>query len=217
MGKGFQPDLERVAARRDGPTVDVLDALALPDRPDGSDGPADPHVWLDPTLMGSIVTTIATAVAAAAPGDAGAIGRRGQKRVEEDVRLDAQITQSLESCQRRVIASQHEAWGWFAARYDFTSLGFDGVVPDDDPAPDPEHLAAIERAIADGSVSTIFLETLSSTSYLEVIADERGLDTDVLNPYEGLTLREDSNGASYRRIMLANLRVLQDQLDCAQS
>jgi zinc transport system substrate-binding protein len=215
LGKGFQPELERVAATREGPTVDILDALALPDRPDGAPGDADPHVWLDPTLMGSIVTTIAHAVAAAAPDDAGAIGRRGQQMVEEDVRLDAQITQGLEACERRVIASQHEAWGWFAARYDFTNLGFDGIVPDDDPAPDPEHLAAIEDAVDEGSVTTVFLETLASTSYLEVVADEHGLDTAVLNPYEGLTLREDANDVTYRRMMLANLRTLQEQLDCA--
>jgi zinc transport system substrate-binding protein len=214
MGKGFQPELERVAAQRDGATVDVLEALALPDRPDGSPGEADPHVWLDPTLMGSIVTTIANAVAKVAPDDAGAIGRRGQKMVEEDVRLDAQLTQGLESCDRRVIASQHEAWAWFAARYGFTNVGFDGIVPDDDPAPDPDHLAAIEKAIDDGSVTSIFLETLPSTSYLEVIADEGGLDTEVLNPYEGLTLREDTADVSYRRVMLANLRALQEQLDC---
>jgi zinc transport system substrate-binding protein len=214
MGKGFQPELERAAAKRDGPTVNILDALALPDRPDGSSGEPDPHVWLDPTLMGSIVTTIANAVAEAAPDDAGAIGRRGQTMVEEDVRLDAQLTQGLESCEQRVIASQHQAWGWFAARYGFTNLGFDGIVPDDDPAPDPERLRAIEQAIDDGTVTTIFVGELSTTSYLEVIADEKGLDTDVLNPYEGLTLKEDTRDVTYRRMMLANLKSLQEQLDC---
>jgi zinc transport system substrate-binding protein len=164
--------------------------------------------------MGSIVTTIANAVAKVAPDDAGAIGRRGQKMVEEDVRLDAQLTQGLESCEQRVIASQHQAWGWFAARYGFTNLGFDGIVPDDDPAPDPERLRAIEQAIDDGTVTTIFVGELSTTSYLEVIADEKGLDTDVLNPYEGLTLKEDTRDVTYRRMMLANLKSLQEQLDC---
>jgi zinc transport system substrate-binding protein len=214
MGKGFQPDVEQAAAKRKGPTVDILDALALPDRPDNTAGEADPHVWLDPTLMGSIVTTIANAVAAVAPDDAGAIGRRAQKMVEEDVRLDAQLTQGLESCRSRVIASQHQAWGWFGARYGFTNLGFDGIVPDDDPAPEPAHLQAIEDAVAEGSVTSIFLETLTSTSYLEVVADEQGLDTAMLNPYEGLTLREDSKDVTYRRMMLTNLRTLQEQLDC---
>lgn len=64
------------------------------------------------------------------------------------------------------------------------------------------------------TVATLFLETLSPTSWLEVLADERGLETAVLNPYEVLSTREAADGATYRSVLLDDLRVLQDQLEC---
>jgi zinc transport system substrate-binding protein len=214
LGKGFQPDVERAAASREGPTVDVLAALALPDRPGGAAGDIEPHVWLDPTIMGSIVTTIAGAVADLVPDEASSVNDRAAELVEDVVRLDAQLRAGLRDCNLTVIASQHEAFGWFAARYGLTNVGFDAPVPDDDPEPDPERIAAIEPLLDDGSVRTLFVETLSPTSWLEVIADERGLDVVVLNPYEGLTPREAEDEATYRTVLLYDLEALQDALEC---
>lgn len=214
VGHGFQPVLERAAASRSGPTLDLLDELHLPDRPDGSAGPADPHVWLDPTIMGSIATAVGAAIADLVPAHASAVRQRAQHQVEADVRLDAQLAQGLKACRQRVIASQHEAFGWFAARYGFTNVGFDGPTPDADPAPDPAHVAAITPHLDDGTITTLFLETLSPTSWVEVIADEHGLDTETLDPYEGLTPAEEADRLTYREAMLDDLKALQDQLDC---
>jgi zinc transport system substrate-binding protein len=217
LGRGFQPDVERTAGRRDRDTLDVLDALDLPDRPDGSTGPRDPHVWLDPTIMGSIVTAMANAIDRVVPDERRAVETRAQRLVEADVRLDAQLTQALDSCDRTIIATQHEAFGWFAARYGFTNVGFDAVTPDDDPALDPDRVAAIEPLLDDGSVTTLFVEPLVPPSFLDVIADERGLETEYLDPYEGLSPRDEANDVTYRTVMNRNLHVLQDQMDCEVS
>lgn len=214
-GKGFQPDLERVAASRHGATLDVLAELALPDRPGGAEGPVEPHVWLDPTIMGSVITAIAASVAEMSPEHAEAVNDRAAEMVEDVVRLDSQLRQGLQDCERTVIASQHEAFTWLAARYGLTNVGFDAGLPDDDPEPDPEHAAAVLELVEDGSVRTLFTETLSPTSWLEVIADERGLEAIVLNPYEGLTPREAEDEATYRTVMLYNLEALQDALECS--
>ena len=47
-----------------------------------------------------------------------------------------------------------------------------------------------------------------------VTAAQRGLDTAVLNPFEGQTLREAADEVTYRSVLLYDLRVLQDHLDC---
>ena len=214
IGKGFQPELEQAAAGRDGPTLDVLDRLALPDRPDGQPGPADPHVWLDPTLMGTVATMIGDAMAELDPGAASAIRARARKVVESDVRLDAQIKQALTGCRRRIIASQHEAFGWFAKRYGFTTMAFDGPNPDDDPAPDPAYAARITPRLDDGSITTLFIETLEPTSWVEVIAEEHGLDAAELDPYEGLTADEEPKDPTYRSVLLDDVQTLQDELEC---
>jgi zinc transport system substrate-binding protein len=214
LGRGFQPDLERLAEQRDAGTLDVLEALELPDRPDGGAGPVEPHVWLDPTFMGTIVSTLADAVADVVPDAAGKIRERAERAVEDLVTLDAQIRQQLTACRRTVIASQHEAFGWLAARYGLTNVGFDAPIPDDDPAPDQQRLLEIRPALEDGSVTTLFTETLAPPSWIEEIADEHGLDTAVLNPYEGLTPEEQADDATYRTILLYDARVLSEHLDC---
>ncbi|MEA3020833.1 MAG: zinc transport system substrate-binding protein [Actinomycetota bacterium] len=214
VGKGFQRDVEQAAAQRRGATLDVLASLRLPDRPDHAAGPVDPHVWLDPTIMGSIVTAIGEHVAALVPAQAAAIRARAHRIVEDDVRLDATIEQGLRSCARRGIASQHESFGWFAARYRLTSMGFDAPEPDADPAPDAARLAAITPRLSDGSITTLFTEPLTPTGWLEVLAEKHGLGVAVLDPYEGLTQEEESKRTTYRSVLLDDLRVLQDGLDC---
>ena len=214
LGGGFQPEVEAAAARRAGPTVDVLAGLALPDRPGDAAGPVDPHVWLDPTIMGSIVTLVADALAEVVVEEAEPIAARADEMVEDDVELDAQIGQVLKTCTRTVLVTQHESFGWFAARYGLTSLAFDATDPDADPAPDLLRAGAIEPFLNDGSVTTLFVETLTSPSWLEVIADQHGLETEVLNPYEGLTPRQDADDVGYREVMLENLEVLVEHLDC---
>ena len=218
LGGGFQPDIEQAAADRDGPTLEVRDELRLPDRPDDSEGPPDPHIWLDPTIMGSVVTALADAVAEVVPDHATEIRSRAAEIVEQNVELDAQIQQGLQDCERTMIVSHHESFGWFAARYDLTNVGLDGLAPDDDPDTEPENLARVQRLLDDDpTITTLFVEPLSLSPWLTVMADERDLDTASLDPYEGLSLRDEAEVVTYRSVLLYDLEVLQDHLGCEPS
>jgi zinc transport system substrate-binding protein len=214
VGRGFQPALERAAAERDHGTVSVLDDLELPNRPDAADGPVDPHVWLDPTILGSIATLVGEQIAKVVPAHASAIEARAHDLVERDVQLDAQLEQGLSKCRLRTLVTQHESFGWFAARYGLTELGLDGPLPDGDPAPDPAYVAKVEPHLEDGSVATLFQEELSPSSWMEVLAQQHGLGTEVLDPYEGLTPEQEADGLTYREAMLETLKTLEDELDC---
>ena len=211
IGGGFQADLERAVDAGAVEVLSLVDELDLPDEPAGG------HIWLDPTLMGTIATTIGEALAEIDPDGASDHRRRAEEVVEEVVALDAQIRDGLSDCARDVIVTQHDSFGWFAARYGLRALPLDAADPDDDPAPDPALLAAVEPLLEDGSVVTLFTETLVPPGFLEVIADERGLETQVLNPYEGLTENEDGGELDYESVLLYDLQVLEDHLDCSSS
>jgi zinc transport system substrate-binding protein len=215
IGGGMQPAVTRASARRRGPTVDVLDALDLPDRAGGATGPPDPHVWMDPTIMGSIATLVGDAIASLVPDHAKAVKDRAQNVVEDDVRLDAQLARGLRACRHTILATQHDAFGWFAARYGLTTLPLDATIPDDDPAPDAARVRALLPHLDDGSVTTLFTDPLSPTGWMEVLAEEHGVDTSYLDPYEGSTLEAEAHRATYRKVLLNDLRTLQDDLDCA--
>jgi zinc transport system substrate-binding protein len=214
VGGGFQPDVERAAQSRTRPTLDLLRSLRLPPRPDGAAAPVDPHVWLDPTIMGSISTAIGTALGHLVPSRASAFARRAHAAVEDDVKLDAQLAAGLRACHQRTLVTQHESFGWFAARYHLHEVGLDGPLSDGTATPDPARAEAVARVLDDGATTTVFGEPLTPAGTLAVLAKQHGVDTDELDPYEGHAVDAEHDPETYRAAMLQNLEVLQERLGC---
>lgn len=214
VGGGFQPGLEQTAHARSGPTLDLLSELRLPPRADGATGPVDPHIWLDPTIMGSIATAIGTAMGRVVPSRASAFERRAHDEVEDDVRLDAQLAQGLRSCQQRTLVTQHEAFGWFAARSKLQQIGLDGTLTDGTTEPDRARVERIAAALDDGSATIVFGEPLTPAGTLAVLARQHGVGIDVLDPYEGQAPDDEDAPETYRAAMLQNLEVLRERLAC---
>jgi zinc transport system substrate-binding protein len=214
VGGGFQPDLEAAASARSGPTLDLLRELDLPPRPDGAPAPVDPHVWLDPTIMGSITTAIGDALGRVVPGHAPAMARRAHDAVEDDVRLDAQLAEGLRSCRQDTLVTQHESFGWFAARYHLHEIGLDGPLSDGTATPEPARAERVAAVLDDGSATTVFGEPLTPAGTLAVLARQHDVDTDELDPYEGHAVVAEHDPKTYRAAMLQNLDVLQERLGC---
>ena len=73
-------------------------------------------------------------------------------------------------------------------------------------------MAQITRLCRERQVKYIFFETLASPKLAEVLADEVGAQTAVLNPIGGLTQQEIDAGKDYFSIMKENLEVLKKAL-----
>jgi zinc transport system substrate-binding protein len=206
MGRDFQPAVEQVADRRDGPTVVVLDAIDAPE----ANGP---HVWLDPTQMRAIVDVVASALADVDSANTATYEARAAAYNDELDALDQEFASGLESCARREIITAHEAFGWLADRYDLEQLAIAGLEPGQEPSAD--RIAELAD-LADGTgATTIFTETLVPSDVAETVAREAGgLRTRVLNPIEGLTDEERDAGEDYVSLMRANLAALREALDC---
>jgi zinc transport system substrate-binding protein len=188
MGGGFQPAIEEAAARRDGPTLVVLDEIGGPSK--------DPHVWLDPVLMRDVVEAIARSMDVA-------VGLYA----EEVTRLHQEYEAGLARCERRVIVTAHDAFGRLAARYDLEQVAIAGVSPDAEP--DPRHLAELADLVREKGITTIFTEELVSPVVAQALARETGVRTDVLDPIE--TLEGDN---TYLLQMSRNLEALRAALGC---
>ena len=83
LGKGFQPAVESAAEQRDRGTVELLDRLPIDTKgkkvaEEHATGTLDPHVWLDPSLMGAIADTMASEMGRAEPEASREV--RGQRR-----------------------------------------------------------------------------------------------------------------------------------------
>ena len=202
LGGGFQPALEE-AARRARLTVDVSEGLPV-ER-------GDPHVWLDPVLFEQVVGTVEAALLQLDP--AGADGYRARAaeyrmRLEQ---LDADYRAGLADCDRRVIVTAHEAFGYLARRYGLEQVAIAGLSPDAEP--DPRRLAELTDLVRQRGVTTIFTEELVSPKVAETLAREAGVKTAVLHTIEGLE-SEGEAGTDYFTLMRDNLAALREALGC---
>jgi zinc transport system substrate-binding protein len=160
----------------------------------------DPHIWLDPTLMGQIAERVEAAFAEAdADGAQGYATNLGELDTELTA-LDEAWETGVAECESRDLVVSHEAFAYLGARYDFEQVGLSGLSPEAEPS--PARLAEVADFVRDNDVTTIYFETLVDPGVAETIADETGATTAPLDPLEGV--QEGSDG-DYLSIMRANL------------
>jgi len=210
MGHDFQPAVEAAADDRDGPTVKVLDRVDV-----GADAAdRDPHVWLDPVLMEQIVDAVERALQRVAPSRAVEFERRANATIGELESLDRDYRTGLADCDRRLLVTAHEAFGWLAKRYDLRQQGIAGIDPESEP--DPKRLGELADLAQREGVTTVFTEDLVSPKVARTLAREAGgLQTEVLSPLESLTDGARSRGDDYADVMTTNLVKLRRALGCS--
>lgn len=177
---------------------------------DGHDhGGLDPHFWLDPTRMPAVADAVADALAELDPDGADTFRANARALDARFAELDEAYTAGLATCERRVVVTSHEAFGYLAQRYDLEQVGISGIDPDTEPS--PARLRAVGDLIRSEGVRTIFFETLASPKVAETLAADLGVDTAVLDPIEGLT----DDAQDYFSISEANLEALRVALSCS--
>jgi zinc transport system substrate-binding protein len=211
LGEGFQPAVEdAVAGLDESRTLDVLQGDLLQsvedDDPEGEDQ-VDPHVWLDPSLMTTIVDEVADRLGDIDPTHRNTYESNAEELNARLVALDKDFREALNSCASRDIVTSHDAFGYLAARYDLNQVSVSGIDPEAEPS--PARLAEVARFVQDHDVSTIFFEELVSPDVAQTIAAETGAQTAMLSPLES---KPDSG--DYVDAMEANLVALTEALDC---
>lgn len=214
MGRGFQPSVERSADQRAKGTVAVLDAVLSNAgdvaAEDDDAGGIDPHVWLDPVLMGEVVDAVRSGLVAADPaGEAAYTANAAELRRDLDV-LHDDFTAGLRTCARRELVTTHEAFGRLAARYGLLQEGITGLSPDAEP--DPKRLAELADLVQSKGVTTVFTEDLVSPELAQTLSRETGAKTVMLSPLE--VLADERADADYLSVMRDNLAKLRSALGC---
>lgn len=209
LGDGFQPAVEDAAGARRSGTVELLRGLPR----DRDQARLDPHVWLDPALMASIVVRTADALSRADPAGAATYAANAAKVTADLEALGARYRAGLADCERDLVVSAHAAFGYLTAAYGLRQLGVAGVAPDAEP--NPRRLAELADLVEREGVTTIFTEELVSPRVARTLAREAGgLRTATLNPLEGLTAKEIAKGDDYLSVMGTNLSRLRRALGC---
>ncbi|MEK4043728.1 metal ABC transporter substrate-binding protein [Paenibacillus sp. FSL H8-0048] len=174
-------------------------------------GGLDPHVWLDPVMAIREVQTIEAALSAAFPGNAAAFHANSEAYIAKLEQLDQDFRAGLQNTKRKDFITQHAAFGYLAQQYGLTQVPIAGLSPEQEPS--AAQMASIVEFAKANKVTTIFFETLVSSSVADTIAQEIGAKTAVLNPIEGLTEEDAAHNLDYLSLMRQNLNALTQALN----
>ncbi|GLW08641.1 zinc ABC transporter substrate-binding protein [Microtetraspora sp. NBRC 13810] len=167
----------------------------------------DPHLWLDPSRLATMTTKLGERLATVDPAHAAGYRERAAAAVRDLTALDAEMKQGLTTCARHSIVTSHTAFGYLAGRYGLKQIGISGIDPDAEPS--PARLAEVAEVAKAEKMTTIFTEALVSPKVAEVLAQEVGAKTAVLDPLESKPATGD-----YVSAMRQNLATLRTALGC---
>lgn len=210
-GAGFEPWVEKTLNGIDSEKLVVVDFSKGIELIKEEEGAYDPHVWLDPVLAKHQVNLIEEALIKIDPENREYYDANSQALREQLTMLDEEIRKELNSTKKKVFISSHAAFSYFSKRYGLKQIAIAGMSPEAEPS--PAKIAEIVKIAKENEVNYIFFETLVSPRLSEVIAEEVGAKTLVLNPIEGLSQDEIDKDKTYFTLMRDNLKNLKLALD----
>jgi manganese/iron transport system substrate-binding protein len=139
---------------------------------------ADPHCWLDPLLVVDYVSNIAQRFSSLLAEDATYYQTNAAAYTEKLRELDSWIRSQVDTipAEQRLLVTDHEVLGRFAARYGFKIVGAIFPTASGEGSPSARQLTELVAQIKATGAPAIFLETGSSPSLAEQVAQETGVN-----------------------------------------
>ncbi|MCS7002455.1 MAG: metal ABC transporter substrate-binding protein, partial [Dehalococcoidia bacterium] len=181
----------------------------------GKHGSLDPHVWLDPSRVARAVDLIAERIAAVdrnRPASFWAERAAAYRQKVLDVDAEARAVMATIPAERRRLITNHDAFGYFARRYNLEIIGV--IIPGGGTAgqPSASEIAQLARTIRAERVPAIFTEDEVSPQVAQALAREAGINVRVVTLVAD-TLGEPGSGAeTYLGMIRTNARRIADAL-----
>ena len=171
----------------------------------------DPHVWLDPVLAQTEVSTIAEGLAEADPDNAEDYLENAGIYNGKLNELDEAYRAAFEGTENRTFVTQHAAFAYLAARYDLNQISVTGLNAEVEPS--AAALATLSDYVKANNISHIYFENNASSQTAETLAEEVDVELAVLSPLEGITEEDQKKGSDYISVMLDNLEALKKSIN----
>jgi zinc/manganese transport system substrate-binding protein len=163
--------------------------------PDQAIGAADPHLWMDPLNMKSIVIALVPILMTDFGLDVGSQAAILENQLDA---LNSEVTNMVATMpqEHRELVTGHESMGYFAQRYGFKLVGV--IVPSISSQAEVSaaDLAAPKTAIINNQVKAIFTELGTSPAVSKAIGDETGVKVVELTTH---ALPDDSSYFTFMR------------------
>ncbi|MEX2541386.1 MAG: metal ABC transporter substrate-binding protein [Trueperaceae bacterium] len=187
------------------PGEDSSESAVLGDAKSGAHAHAghNPHIWLDPVLLGTVVLSLGDKLAELDPTNDSFYRMRAGALRDELTELDRELRQTLAPLAGAPFIPFHDAWPHFARRYDLDLLL--EIEPFPGREPSPRYLATAIGIIRESGAPAIFTETGLNDRPARVLADEAGVELYSLDPL-------GATGERYQDLMRRNAGVIADAL-----
>lgn len=158
---------------------DVVEASAgiSPRTDTGSEHGVDPHMWLDPNNVIVYVENIRKGLTQYDPEGASTYQSNADAYIAELKNLDSWIVEQVSQIppEKRLLVTNHDAFGYFAERYGFTIAGtvlesFSSIA-----SPSAGQIAGLIDQIKLTGAPAILLDATENESLAKQIADETGV------------------------------------------
>lgn len=153
----------------------------------------DPHLWMDPSLWAEALQQSAAAAVKEFPACVDAVAANEPAVLAEIREVDAYIEARIATVPEaaRVLATAHDAFGYFGKRYGMAVIGVQGISTESEAG--VAHIRDMAQTIHDRRIAAVFIETSTAARAVgAVIEGARALGADVR---QGPPLFSDAMGA----------------------
>lgn len=140
----------------------------------------DPHAWLDPDNAGPWMNAIAEALAGLDPGNAAVYRANASAGAFEIAELATKIDALLSPVRGRPVATFHDGFQYFEARFGLVSSG--SLTLSAGAAPSPAQVDHLREVLASQGVSCVFSEPQYDDRLIRAAAEGLPLRVAVLDP-----------------------------------
>ncbi len=146
--------------------------------------------------------------------DAEAVRAGAEAYAAEIEELDGWMADEFGSlpAENRRLVTDHHVFGYLADRYDFEVIG--AVVPGGTTlaSPSSSDLKDLSDAVAEAGVSAVFSDSSQPDRLVTVMAEEAGVDIEVIPLHSESLSAEGEGAATYLEMMRANTEAITDGL-----
>ena len=159
-------------------------------------GAKDGHIWLDPDNAKAIVNYLAQVLSARAPADAARLKANAEKLDAKIDALTAEIATETKPLRDRPFVVFHDAYQYFADRFDLDPVGSITVSPEMQPS--AKRLSELRQKIRSLHAVCLFAEPLFQPNLVAAVIEGTDVRTSTLDP-EGALL--PAGGELYFQLM----------------
>lgn len=140
----------------------------------------DPHIWLDPVIVMSMVNRIRDTLIDLDSSNKDYYIKRAEGFKRELEGLHSRINESVRGFRVKEFVTFHSAWNYFSRRYGLRVIGIIEESPGKEAS--PAHIARIVEKIRKTKGKVVFIEPQFNPKAAEVIAKETGAKLFILDP-----------------------------------